>query len=115
MRTVRRRASPAADRYTLIRRVYLDLTGIPPTPEQADAFVADRRPDAVDPHLDGLGLRVLRPGKPRERLALGQRLLVVAKVLLVQQAQVAVRRADMQMAKQRFSFGRAANGASISY
>jgi len=31
--------SPEADPYTLVRRVYLDLIGIPPTPEEADAFV----------------------------------------------------------------------------
>jgi Protein of unknown function (DUF1553)/Protein of unknown function (DUF1549)/Planctomycete cytochrome C len=33
--------SPVADPYTLIRRVHLDLTGLPPTPEVADAFAAD--------------------------------------------------------------------------
>ena len=40
--------SAEADRFTLIRRVYLDLIGIPPTPEQADAFVQDERPDAYE-------------------------------------------------------------------
>ncbi len=37
--------SPEADRYALVRRVYLDLIGLPPTPEEADAFVQnpDRR------------------------------------------------------------------------
>ncbi|MCB1233923.1 MAG: PSD1 domain-containing protein [Verrucomicrobiae bacterium] len=33
--------SPEADRVTLARRLYLDLTGLPPTPEQVDAFVND--------------------------------------------------------------------------
>jgi hypothetical protein len=31
--------SPEADAYTLCRRLYLDLTGLPPTPEEADAFI----------------------------------------------------------------------------
>ncbi len=33
--------SPPADRYTLVRRVYLDLIGLPPTPAEADAFLKD--------------------------------------------------------------------------
>ena len=36
----------SADRVTLIRRVYLDLLGLPPSPQQVDAFVADERDDA---------------------------------------------------------------------
>ena len=40
--------SPEADSYTLIRRVYLDLIGIPPTPEQVDAFVKDEEPGAYE-------------------------------------------------------------------
>jgi len=39
--------SSEADRITLLRRLHLDLTGLPPTPEEADAFIADKRPDAV--------------------------------------------------------------------
>jgi hypothetical protein len=35
-----------ADRATLLRRLSLDLTGLPPTPEEIDAFIADRSPDA---------------------------------------------------------------------
>jgi hypothetical protein len=46
--------SPEADRRTLIRRVSLDLTGIPPTPEETAAFVADRSPDAYDRLVDRL-------------------------------------------------------------
>lgn len=38
--------SPPADRVTLLRRLHLDLIGLPPTPEETDAFLADTRPDA---------------------------------------------------------------------
>ncbi len=41
-----RSPAPPADRRTLIRRVTFDLIGLPPPPEQVDAFVADSRPDA---------------------------------------------------------------------
>ncbi len=46
--------SPPADRLTLIRRVYLDLLGLLPTPEEADAFVQDARPEAYDELVDRL-------------------------------------------------------------
>ena len=46
--------SPQADRYTLIRRASLDLTGLPPTPEEADAFVSDAAPDAYERLIDRL-------------------------------------------------------------
>ncbi|MDB5348828.1 MAG: type protein [Planctomycetota bacterium] len=48
------RPSARADRYTLIRRVSLDLTGLPPTPADADAFVTDTRPDAFERVVDRL-------------------------------------------------------------
>ncbi|HJT77665.1 MAG TPA: PSD1 and planctomycete cytochrome C domain-containing protein, partial [Gemmataceae bacterium] len=46
--------SPEADRETLLRRVTLDLTGLPPTPEEIDAFLADRSPDAYEKVVDRL-------------------------------------------------------------
>lgn len=45
--------APAA-KATLCRRAYYDLTGLPPTPEQIDAFVADRSPDAFARLIDEL-------------------------------------------------------------
>jgi hypothetical protein len=46
--------SPPADRRTLIRRVTYDLTGLPPTPEDVAAFVADEREDAYERLVDRL-------------------------------------------------------------
>jgi Protein of unknown function (DUF1553)/Protein of unknown function (DUF1549) len=40
--------APEADRATLIRRLYFDLLGLPPSPEDVSAFVNDRRPDAYE-------------------------------------------------------------------
>jgi hypothetical protein len=46
--------APPADRATLVRRVYLDLIGLPPTPEEADEFLNDLRPDAYERLVDRL-------------------------------------------------------------
>jgi hypothetical protein len=46
--------SPEADRRSLIRRVTYDLTGLPPTPEEVEAFVADESPDAYEKVVDRL-------------------------------------------------------------
>jgi hypothetical protein len=46
--------APMADRYELVRRVYFDLHGLPPTPEQVKAFVEDKRPDAYERLVDSL-------------------------------------------------------------
>jgi Protein of unknown function (DUF1549)/Protein of unknown function (DUF1553) len=46
--------SPEADRRTLYRRVCFDLTGLPPAAEDADAFEADRSPDAYDRRIEQL-------------------------------------------------------------
>lgn len=46
--------SPEADRTTLIRRVTLDLTGLPPTPQQLDQFLSDEAPGAYERLVDRL-------------------------------------------------------------
>src|SRR5262249_32815067 len=46
--------SPEADRRTLLRRVTFDLVGLPPTPEEVEAFVHDRSPDAYEKVIDRL-------------------------------------------------------------
>lgn len=59
--------SEAADPAVLMRRVSLDLTGLPPTPEEIDAFLADDSPDAYENLVDRLlasphfGERMARP------------------------------------------------------
>ena len=48
------RPAPAAGKRELLRRVYYDLIGLPPTPEQVEAFVADGSPDAFARVVDRL-------------------------------------------------------------
>jgi len=48
------RPSPEADRHTLIRRVTFDLIGLPPTPEEVEAFVQDKSPQAWERVVDRL-------------------------------------------------------------
>ncbi|AMV28311.1 Planctomycete cytochrome C [Gemmata sp. SH-PL17] len=46
--------SPEADRRTLVRRLYFDLIGLPPTPEEVEAFVGDKNPKAFEALVDKL-------------------------------------------------------------
>src|SRR5882672_2960718 len=46
--------SPEADRHTLIRRLHLDLVGLPPAPEQVREFLNDKSPDAYERLVDSL-------------------------------------------------------------
>ena len=56
---------PEADKRTLLRRVYLDLIGLPPTPEEMDRFLADGGPDAYGREVD----RLLNSPRHAERWA----------------------------------------------
>ncbi|WP_409049429.1 DUF1553 domain-containing protein [Telluribacter sp. SYSU D00476] len=46
--------SPEADKTTLLRRVHMDLTGLPPTPQQVDEFLKDQSPNAYEKVVDRL-------------------------------------------------------------
>ena len=58
--------SPIADRATLLRRVSLDLTGLPPTPAEVDGFLKDDSPQAYEKVVD----RLLKSERYGERMAL---------------------------------------------
>jgi hypothetical protein len=58
--------SPEADKVTLLRRVTFDLTGLPPTPEEVAAFLADKSPDAYEKQVD----RLLHSPHYGERMAM---------------------------------------------
>ncbi len=57
--------SPETDRRTLLRRLSLDLTGLPPTPEEVDSFLRDKSPKAYEKQVD----RLLRSPHYGERMA----------------------------------------------
>ncbi len=57
--------SPEADRRTLLRRLSLDLIGLPPTPEEVKAFLSDTTPNAYERQAD----RLLRSPHFGERMA----------------------------------------------
>ncbi|MFN4805520.1 MAG: DUF1549 domain-containing protein, partial [Akkermansiaceae bacterium] len=48
------KSSPPAEKATLLRRLSLDLTGLPPTPEELQTFLADESPDAYEKQVDRL-------------------------------------------------------------
>jgi hypothetical protein len=58
--------APEADRVTLIRRLSFDLIGLPPTPEEVDAFVNDKSPEAYEKLVD----RLLASKHHGERMAM---------------------------------------------
>jgi hypothetical protein len=58
--------SPEADKATLVRRLYLDLLGLPPTPAQVDEFINDSSPNAYEKLVD----RLLANPHYGERMAL---------------------------------------------
>ncbi|MEI6535299.1 MAG: PSD1 and planctomycete cytochrome C domain-containing protein [Verrucomicrobiaceae bacterium] len=58
--------APEADKATLIRRLSLDLNGLPPTPEEVDAFMSDTAPDAYEKVVE----RLMKSAHYGERMAL---------------------------------------------
>ena len=58
--------SPEADKETLLRRLSYDLTGLPPTPAEVNAFLSDASPDAYEKQVD----RLLQSAHYGERMAM---------------------------------------------
>lgn len=54
LETKQMRPAPAASRRVLIRRLYFDLLGLPPSPDEVERFVADKNPQAYDKLIDKL-------------------------------------------------------------
>ena len=67
--------SPEASRETLLRRLYLDLLGLLPTPAERDAFLADPSPDAYQRLVDRL---LASPHFGQRRAAIGSTWLATA-------------------------------------
>jgi hypothetical protein len=59
--------APPADRRTLARRLYFDLVGLPPRPEEVDTFEQDQRPEAVSRRIE----KLLAAPQFGERMAIG--------------------------------------------
>jgi Protein of unknown function (DUF1553)/Protein of unknown function (DUF1549)/Planctomycete cytochrome C len=60
------KASATADRRTLIRRLYFDLLGLPPKPEEVAAFIADKSPNAYEQLVE----RIFKSPHYGERMAI---------------------------------------------
>jgi len=67
LRVVGLKPSPPADRATLVRRLYFDLIGLPPKPEEVVSFVHDKSPDAVSNLVE----KLLAAPEFGERMAMG--------------------------------------------
>lgn len=67
LREVGLKPSPAADRRTLARRLYFDLIGLPPKPEDVEAFAKDKSPDAVPRLIE----KLMASPQFGERMAIG--------------------------------------------
>jgi hypothetical protein len=67
LKSIGAKPSPEADRRTLARRLYLDLLGLPPTPEEVDRFTKDSSPDAYSKLVE----RLLDSPHYGERMAIG--------------------------------------------